>query len=170
VPDSWLDARLEARTSRVHGRGTFARAEIAESELVTVWEHRILDTDDEAPPGELWPRSDGTFVWVPANDPTAAEAFLNHSCDPNVWMADEVTLIARRAIAAGEELTADYALFELDPAWASQWRCRCGTACCRGAVSGRDFELPDLQQRYGRHFHPLLLQRIAKSRALPSTA
>src|ERR671918_1916810 len=115
MPDSWLDPRLEIRTSRVHGRGAFARAEISEGELVTVWEHRILDTRDDAPPGELWPRSDGTFVWVPANDRAAAEAFLNHSCDPNVWMADEVTLIARRADAAGEELIAGYPLFGLGP-------------------------------------------------------
>ena len=130
--------------------------------MVTVWEHRILDTDDDAPPGEVWPRPDGTFVWLPANDSTVAEAFLNHSCDPNVWMANEVTLIARRAIAAGEELTTDYALFELDPAWASRWRCRCEATCCRGAVTGRDFELPELQERYRGHFHPMLLRRITE--------
>ena len=32
---------------------------------------------------------------------------LNHACDSNLWMADDVTLIARRNIAAGEELTAE---------------------------------------------------------------
>lgn len=36
---------------------------------------------------------------------------LNHACDSNLWMADEVTLIARRHIVSGEELTVDYALF-----------------------------------------------------------
>ena len=35
---------------------------------------------------------------------------VNHSCDSNLWMADEVTVVARRDIGAGEELTLDYAL------------------------------------------------------------
>jgi hypothetical protein len=39
-----------------------------------------------------------------------AEHFLNHSCDPNVWMEDEVTLAARRDLGVGEELTAVCAL------------------------------------------------------------
>ncbi|MBA3492113.1 MAG: SET domain-containing protein [Rubrobacteraceae bacterium] len=30
---------------------------------------------------------------------------VNHSCDPNLWMADEATVVARRDIGAGEELT-----------------------------------------------------------------
>jgi hypothetical protein len=34
-------------------------------------------------------------------------------------MTDEVTLVARREIAADEELTADYALWEMDPGWIS---------------------------------------------------
>jgi uncharacterized protein len=96
---------------------------------------------------------------VPPDDRTAPEAFLNHSCDPNVWMADEVTLVARRAIAAAEELTTDYALFELDRQWAARWRCHCGSPRCRATVSGRDYELPELQERYGSHFHPELLKR-----------
>ena len=40
--------------------------------------------------------------------------YTNHSCDPNVWMQDEVTLAARRDIAIGEELTIDYAMIEGD--------------------------------------------------------
>ncbi|HEV2124909.1 MAG TPA: SET domain-containing protein [Chloroflexota bacterium] len=36
--------------------------------------------------------------------------FINHSCDPNVWLADENTLVARHAITAGEELTSFCAL------------------------------------------------------------
>ena len=36
--------------------------------------------------------------------------FGNHSRDPNLWMGDEVTILARRDIDIGEELTIDYAL------------------------------------------------------------
>ena len=41
----------------------------------------------------------------------------NHSCDPNTWMQDEVTITARRNIRTNEELTIDYALFVLDDDW-----------------------------------------------------
>jgi hypothetical protein len=119
----------------------------------------MLQGNDDAPPGDVWLRRDGT-VWVPADDPTAPEAFLNHSCDPNVWLADEVTLVARRAIPCTHEVTIDYALFELDPAWVSRWYCRCGAICCRGSITGLDFGMPELQARYGQHFHPEVLRRM----------
>ena len=94
-------------------------------------------------------------------DECRAEHFLNHSCDPNVWMSNEVTLVTRRDIARNEELMSDYALWELDPAWVSRFRCRCGSSMCRGVVTGRDWQSLDLQRRYGAHFHPLLMSRIA---------
>ena len=90
-----------------------------------------------------------------------AEHFLNHSCEPNVWMTDEVTLVARHGIAPGEELTADYALWESDPGWVSPFRCRCGASTCRGVITGRDWQSRELQQRYGGHFHPKLRARMA---------
>jgi hypothetical protein len=40
---------------------------------------------------------------------------MNHSCDANLWMGDEVTVVARCDIAAGEELTQDYALYTASP-------------------------------------------------------
>ena len=162
MPASWRDPRLAIRPSALHGRGTFATAFIAAGETVSVWEHRVLLPSDvgTAPPGELWSRRDGTHVWVPPNDPTTAEHLLNHSCDPNVWMSDEVTLVARRDIGTDEELTADYALWELDPTWVARFRCRCGASMCRDIVTGRDWESPDLQQRYAGHFHPVLADRI----------
>ncbi len=38
--------------------------------------------------------------------------FLNHSCEPNVGFAGNIVLVAMRDVAAGEELTTDYALFD----------------------------------------------------------
>ena len=55
---------------------------------------------------------------------------VNHSCEPNLGMGGNVLLVSMREIAAGEELTIDYALFLADPGFAMQ--CRCGTAACRG--------------------------------------
>lgn len=82
----------------------------------------------------------------------------NHSCDPNLWWADAYTLTARRDVAADEELTNDYTTSTDFPEFAMA--CTCGTASCRGMISGLDWRRADLQQRYGDHWVPGLVQRI----------
>ncbi len=81
---------------------------------------------------------------------------LNHSCDPNAWERfDEGTtssIVARRPIACGEEVTIDYAV---NTTGGSSWPCRCGAARCRGIVRGEFFDLPlELQREY----RPLLAE------------
>lgn len=166
---TWIDPRIEIRESPLHGLGAFAVAPIRDGEVVTVWAHTILD-GDQAPRvqrGELHRCADGQYVWLPESwgeltgyDP--AEDCLNHSCDPNLWMNDEVTLSARRDIAAGEELTGDYALWEFDPEHVCPFECRCGSPHCRHRITGRDWELPELQRRYAGHWHPSIEAHIAK--------
>jgi hypothetical protein len=76
----------------------------------------------------------------------------NHSCDPNAWLASEFVVVARRDIAAGEEITTDYATMTFDDAWTMT--CRCGSHLCRGVVTGNDWRLPLLRERYRGHFVP----------------
>ena len=74
---------------------------------------------------------------------------LNHCCDPNAYCLEEgdgsetVCLVARRAIAAGEEVTVDY---NLNLSGGSSWPCHCGAARCRGETVGDFFKLPEEQQ------------------------
>jgi SET domain-containing protein len=59
--------------------------------------------------------------------------FINHSCDPNTFIRctpDRAEFYARRAIAKGEELTADYGNSHHD----GKLPCRCGAAKCRGFI------------------------------------
>lgn len=92
-------------------------------------------------------------TWTPAEQdlfrryayPLSSEVYLiwdrdpaewapqNHSCDPNTRF-DGLDVIAARAIAAGEELTLDYAAF-LDEC-AEEFDCACGAPNCRGRVRG----------------------------------
>jgi hypothetical protein len=60
--------------------------------------------------------------------------YLNHSCEPNVALRGTRTIVARRPIAAGEELLIDYATTEADPFW--HLHCRCRAAACRGIIGG----------------------------------
>ena len=88
--------------------------------------------------------------------------FMNHSCDPNVWMADTMTLVARLDVMPDEELTTDYALFEASEGFTMDWECLCGSPHCRKRVTGRDWRLSELQERYAGHFLPLIAKRIAR--------
>jgi len=87
--------------------------------------------------------------------------FVNHCC-PTAWMADEVTVVARKAIAAGGEVTGDYALWEAEDAYLVE-SCGCGAAACPGVVRGTDWQLPVLQERDRGHFLPSIERRFRQS-------
>jgi hypothetical protein len=86
-----------------------------------------------------------------------ALAFLNHSCDPAVFVdTTHRRLVALRSIAPGDELTFFYPSTEW--AMAEPFRCGCGSPGCLGAISGaRDMPLDLLQRfRLNAHIHELL--------------
>lgn len=58
----------------------------------------------------------------------------NHSCDSNTAFRG-LDVVALRDIAAGEELTLDYAMF-CDESM-TPFDCQCGSAACRGRIRGR---------------------------------
>jgi hypothetical protein len=90
----------------------------------------------------------------------AALGTLNHSCDPNLVWADDTSLVTLRDVAAGEELTVDYATAIDDPDFALF--CHCETYRCRQVIEGTDWRIPQLQQRYAGHWHPVI-QRLIDS-------
>lgn len=75
------------------------------------------------------------------------ERFMNHSCDPNTWWADDETMIARRDISAGEELTYDYAMTEITIPFTMT--CGCGSPLCRHQITHLDYLNPEWQAQYG---------------------
>nr|BAJ97798.1 predicted protein [Hordeum vulgare subsp. vulgare] len=98
------------------------------------------------------------------------EDWVNHSCDGNAWYENDDLLVAMRYIKKGEEICYDYCLTEANPDWklADGNRCLCGTALCRGSVSGNDWKLPHLRAKYGRHFLAYVLKRIDELEQRPS--
>jgi uncharacterized protein len=156
----WLDPRIYVAPSPIEGLGLFARAAIEEGDVVVRLGGEVL-TDEEFRARDLEKYSalaidDGLNLLIDNDSPTN---FGNHSCDANLWMADEVTLIARRPIAAGEEVTVDYATHTADLAWSMT--CSCGSPHCRRIVTNEDWRRPDVQERYAGHFSPFLNRRIA---------
>lgn len=87
------------------------------------------------------------------------ERFMNHSCDPNTWWADDETMIARRDIQPGEEITYDYATTEITIPF--EMTCRCGSPQCRGIVTHLDYRDPAWQAQYEGHLPTHTQQAIA---------
>jgi hypothetical protein len=92
------------------------------------------------------------------DDPEHPARYGNHSCDPNLWHLDAVTIAARRDLAPGDEATLDYATHTAVESWSMP--CACSTALCRGVITGADWRLAGLQARYAGHWTPLLQARI----------
>lgn len=172
LPTSWYDARVQIHHSTIAGGGMFAAEPIRAGEVVAIVGGAPMTTAEFAAYRASVTRWNAHQIDEDAHlvdliqSPERVEGSLNHSCDSNLWMGDEVTITARRDIAAGEELTLDYALTTVDPTWRLDQPCRCGAADCRRVVTGDDWRLPEVQARYADHFTPFINERIRRQSAL----
>jgi uncharacterized protein len=162
---SYRSPKAEVRDSKIHGRGLFAVTDIAKGEIVAVKGGHIVDrkTLREKIMPVLGPVeiqiSDDLFI-TPATEQERELSMLysNHSCDPNLGMRGEITFVAMRDIQTGEELTHDWAMTDDDD---YSVECNCGAPNCREAVTGKDWQRPDLQKRYAGYFSAYLAGKIA---------
>src|SRR5215831_7017733 len=154
---SWYDSRVEIRPSSIQGGGMFAREPIHAGEIVAVVGGTVMTEDEFQAYITTTARYNATQIGERLHlvdliqAPEAVDGSINHSCDSNLWLQDEVTIVARRAIASGEELTLDYALTTVEPDWHLDQPCQCGTTACRHIIRGTDWQLSDVQQRYQGH-------------------
>jgi uncharacterized protein len=155
----WMDDLIVA-PSAIHGEGVFATTAIVHGSVVIRW-GGVVFTEDELKRGMVRQHTyvgigSGLYLANPADMPPGLDDFMNHSCDGNLWMNDEITLVARRDIGAGEELTADYALWLNNPDYQMKTNCNCSSQFCRGTIRGLDWQLPNVQRRYAGHFSPFI--------------
>ena len=167
LAETWLDPRQEFRPSPIQGIGSFACAPIRQGEVVEIIGGVIM-TEAEF---EIFRQAQSQFnaiqiaenlhlVERPEVTAQRGGGSLNHACDSNLWLADEVTIIARRDIVVGEELTVDYALFSGEAKAILDQDCQCKAAVCRHVITGDDWRLLAVQQCYYPHFSPFLNARI----------
>ena len=160
---TYRSPKTEVRPSAIHGKGLFAKQAIARGEIVAVKGGHVLTAPQWA---ALEPTlgsaeiqiSEALFI-APVTQPERDGSMLytNHACDPNLAIQGQIVLVAMRDVAPGEELTIDWATtddgdFEL--------RCRCGSAHCRGTVTGKDWMKPELQEKYRGWFCWFLQRKI----------
>jgi SET domain-containing protein len=143
-----VQSLVEVRQSPIHGSGMFALRHISAGQ-------RIIEyTGERITPAEADARydddqSDHAHVLLfTVDDKTMIDGgnggnesrFINHSCEPNCQAVTEdgrIFIEALRDIAAGAELTYDYALRRpgrYRAAWRELYACHCGAPNCRGTM------------------------------------
>ena len=167
---TWISPKArKGDPSGIAGRGLFAVEDIAAGEVVAVKGGHIVDTATMlALPGHLQNSevqiAEGLHLVALTDDEyEPVMLFVNHSCEPNVGFRGNVVLVAMTGIAAGDELSTDYALFDTPAPPDDRMACGCGTPSCRGTITGDDWRDPEIQRRYAGWFSTYLADRIATS-------
>ena len=128
----------------INGFGIYANQSISAAEVIFNNEargHRIVNkryvdqhwTTEEKDLFARYAVPLSKHVYILWDDDPSVWAPQNHSCNPNTAY-DGLNVKATRAIANNEELTLDYATF-LDETM-EPFQCQCGSAHCRGRVTG----------------------------------
>jgi hypothetical protein len=163
---NYLSNKIEMRSlANKGGFGVFATSPFEKDEVLMVWGGSVINSEELQRVSDymrihgLQIEEDLFQIPLTENDPAE---MVNHSCDPNAGILGQITLVAIRDIAAGEEICFDYAMSDSNPY--DEFNCLCGSPLCRGKVSGDDWKRPDLQQRYKGYFSAYLQRRIDKQK------
>ena len=158
---SYLNPKCEARDHVDGGCGVFALQKIHKDELVSLWGGRIVHKDNLDPSMPRFTQRviqvDEDLYLLTAEEKEPNDCF-NHSCGPNLGFFGQVGLVAMREIEPGEEMTFDYAMSDGGPY--DEFQCDCGSKNCRGRVTGNDWKLAVLWEKYDGYFSPYLARRI----------
>ena len=147
---SWINPLVIISNSLIQNKGMFAKEDVKKGTIIFKWGGTFV-TNDEMKKFDrsrfiLIQVEDNLWSVEPRDKPEDETYFINHSCNPNVWMKNGITFITKKNIKKGEELTVDYAMFE-DEDYVAKWDCNCGSKFCRHKITGKDYLLPELQKR-----------------------
>ncbi len=160
---SYLSPKTAVQSSPIHGRGLFAISKVQAGEIVCVKGGHIfnratlLKVSPGLGPAEMQIGDDLFMGPVTIEERDSSMIFSNHSCDPNLAVQGQIVFVALRDIAAGEELTHDWATTDDDD---YTLECRCGSVACRGVIRGKDWKKTELQVKYAGRFSWYLQKKI----------
>ena len=169
---SWTSSKCQIAGSARHGNGVWCVAPIAAGEVVIVWGGRVYTRREIDESAWVHPQMATHNVMVapgfflgpmePEDLLTAVDTVeqINHSCRPNLGVQGQVVLVARRAIAVGEELTYDYETTDTEGMW---FECRCGVPECRGIIDGQSWKRPEWRQANAGYLSWNVLETVRRA-------
>ncbi|MFN7930518.1 MAG: SET domain-containing protein [Blastocatellia bacterium] len=148
----WLTAKATRQLNAAGQQGIYAVQLIAKDECIWAWSDPLVAL---ALPTTSFL---GPLMYAYLSQAELGGDCFRHSCDPNAGFRGVLELVAMRDILPTEPITFDLALCL--PFDFGRLTCRCGAARCRRVVTGSDWELLALQQRYRGYFQPFIAERI----------
>jgi uncharacterized protein len=164
VLQSWLSPDATVTAAGAKGLGVFATRPIPTGTTIAgfggnVVERAEFDALDESLRTHAIQIDDRLYmVSVP---PFAPADHMNHSCEPNCGIVGSCLVVTIADVEPGAELCFDYAMSDTNDY--DEFVCACGTAACRGLVTGGDWKRPELQHRYEGFFSAYITRKIAET-------
>jgi SET domain-containing protein len=128
------------RSSAIHAAGCYTTTAVRKGDRVAEYDGPRMSkaeadaSYEESPITYLFGLGDGTMVI----DGHCMAMFINHSCNPNCETCEDegrVWITAIKNIAAGEEITYDYCLYD---GGVDEAVCNCGAKKCRGTMYSKE--------------------------------
>jgi uncharacterized protein len=132
--------------SAVSGKSRVSLQDVLPGQLVAIVGGLLVDDRDSY---LAMPIGLGLYLHQINND---RKGTVNHSCEPNCRIQGFNRLVAKRAIATGEELTIDYGTVSIGKGGIIISDCTCGAATCRHTIRSDDYKRLDTADLciYGR--------------------
>lgn len=160
-----ISKKVEKRNNALNNIGYFAIEDIKKGETIFIRGGHLLTKNElfsSSVINSYFPISDEYFLAARTKEEEEnIKLYINHSCEPNCGIKGEITFVAMRDIKAGEEITTDYAFIDNEE---YSFKCTCGSNNCRGTVTGFDWKIKKLQNKYYDYFAEYLKEKIDKER------
>lgn len=160
---SWVSPKATKKSgSKIHGNGLFALQDIVAGELIALKGGHLIDRETLEANKQVINHSEMQItdeLWLApltADELEGSMISVNHSCEPNMVVQGQIANVAYKDIAKGEEITADYGVSFDNKDF--KMECNCGSASCRAAITGLDWQKPELQEKYQGNF-PWYIER-----------
>ena len=137
---------LFCAASSVAGRGLFAGRFFRQGELLFSLRGRLVVGNRAGQDDEWFAHAYQLEQDLYLYPETPEGRYINHSCDPNAGLGDDLGMRALRDIAAGEEVFFDYSTTMSERSWTMS--CRCGSPACRREIGDFHDLAPFLQRTY----------------------
>jgi len=133
-------------TENDYGKCLIATSDIEEGIAVAKFDGTWLKykKDDMKPIPDEVPADDiNHFLIIDEKNlviPNTSARYINHSCDPNCKINDDMEVVTMRPVKQGEELTISYNVIDkkwIDATWDSRWDfiCACNSPICQGVIN-----------------------------------
>lgn len=160
--ETFLSEKLELKkTIKKGGFGIYSLKYIKKDEILARWNGEILTTDElskiNGVKRDRCIQIEEDLYLVPLSNSDAADC-VNHSCNPNAGLQGQRTLVALRDISPGEEICYDYSMS--DSSSYDEFQCYCNSKNCRGLISGKDWKIKKLWNKYDGYYSSYLQAKI----------